>query len=215
MASDASNSDMPGSGDPTTLHVRRAMDGDLESISWIVARFTPLLISQARYRLGARLRRICDPDDLVADVWAVVLPRLAGLSSRDGRFTPVLLRFLATTLLYRFNNLVQKHITGKPLQDAGEDGEERDLLKALPDEASGVVTRVVRSESQGEVLQALEDLDDKDREVVILRGIEQNPNQEVATLLGELPNTVAVRYKRALERLRQRLPGSLFSELDG
>ena len=47
-------------------------------------------------------------------VWVVALPRLPELPPRDERHTPVLLKFLSTTLLYRINNLVQKHIRGKP-----------------------------------------------------------------------------------------------------
>ena len=36
----------------TTLHVRQAVAGDLDSQSWIIERFTPLLLAQARYRSG-------------------------------------------------------------------------------------------------------------------------------------------------------------------
>ena len=47
----------------------------------------------------------------------------------------------------------------------------------------------------------------------MLRGIEQNPVQDVALLLGLRPNTVTVRYRRALARLRELVPGSAFDEL--
>ena len=197
---------------PTTLHVRRAMDGDVKSLTWVVARFSPLLLAQAHYRLGERLRRLYDPEDLVNDVWAVALPRFAGLSDRDGRHTPVLLRFLSTTLLYRFNNLVQKHITGKPAH-ANEDEGGPDAVRGMPQDTTGVVSRVLKDEVRGTVLRAIDELDPNDREVIVLRAIEQNPNHEVATLLGEAPNTVAVRYKRALKKLQKRLPDSVFAEL--
>ncbi len=200
----------------TTLHVRQAMAGDMESLGWVVRRLSPLLLTQARYRLSGRLASVFDPEDLVADVWAVALPRLGRLGDRDGRHTPVLVRFLSTTLLYRFNNLVQKHITGKPLKEepAGDGSEGEEAVARLSAAQTSVVSAAIRGELGGEILKALEGLAEKDREVVVLRGVEQNSNKDVATILGEQPNTVAVRYKRALERLRKQLPDSVFAELE-
>ena len=40
-----------------------------------------------------------------------------------------------------------------------------------------------------------------------------NPVADVALLLGLLPNTVTVRYRRALARLRELVPGSAFDDL--
>src|SRR5262245_40615244 len=45
----------------TSIHVQRAKHGDEASLDWIVRRFTPLLLAQARYRLGASLRAHYDP----------------------------------------------------------------------------------------------------------------------------------------------------------
>jgi DNA-directed RNA polymerase specialized sigma24 family protein len=49
--------------------------------------------------------------------------------------------------------------------------------------------------------------------VLLLRGIEQLPNKEVARLLGVDDATATRRYQKALERMRQALPGSIFAEL--
>ena len=85
MTSDA---ECAADGDPgalTSLHVRRAADGDSESLGWVVARLSPLLLAQADYRLGPVLRSLYDPEDLVNDTWIVALPRLPELPARDGR----------------------------------------------------------------------------------------------------------------------------------
>ena len=76
--------------DTTTL-VRRAKLGDHESLATLVEKLTPLLLAQARYRLGTSNTEV-DPDDVVQEVWARALPRLPELSDRDGRQTPVLLK---------------------------------------------------------------------------------------------------------------------------
>ena len=67
-------------GDKTTVHVRRAISGDSQSLAWIVARLTPLLIAQAHYRLGTKLRTRYEPEDIVQDSFAVALETI-------GKFT--------------------------------------------------------------------------------------------------------------------------------
>jgi len=195
----------------TSFHVRKARAGDDESLAWVVQRFTPLLIAQADYHLGSKLRSVCDPEDLVNDTWMVALPRLSELPHRDGRFTPVMLKFLTTTLVYHVRNLVKKELRRGPRSAPGAG--EGDALDALPLERTGVVTEATRREARGRVVACIQELDAEDREIVVLRGIEQQPNHVVALLLEMNPRTVASRYHRALVKLRERLPGSVFDEL--
>jgi DNA-directed RNA polymerase specialized sigma24 family protein len=49
--------------------------------------------------------------------------------------------------------------------------------------------------------------------VVILRAVEGLTTLEAAQELGEAPNTVSHRYRRAIEKLRAIVPNSLFDEL--
>lgn len=203
------------SGDPfepapepaTSLHVRRAASGDDDSLTWLVSRFTPLLLAQARYRLGERLRAVLDPEDLVNDVWMRALPHLGGLTPRDGRLTPVLLKFLTTTLLHRVKDLFEKHVQGKPARGDG------DTLAELTLSRSGAVTVAIRGESHRLVHDAIAALASRDREVLILRGIEQRTNQEVADILDLEEKATSARYQRALEHLRAALPRSVFEDL--
>lgn len=198
----------------TSVHIEKAMGGDIDSLDWLVGRFTPVLLGQARYRLGGALRSLYDPEDLVNDVWTVALPKLGSLRREEQGLTVRLLKFLSTILLNRFNNLVRKHITGKPGRennDATRFGEA--ALDRLPRDTMGVVTRIVQKEQQSSVTRMLADLDASDRELVILRGIEQNSVKEIAVMLGMGENSVSVKYRRALQKLRDRLPASIFHEL--
>jgi RNA polymerase sigma-70 factor (ECF subfamily) len=204
---------MPDARDPndpfpaTTLHVRGACEGEAVSIDWVVRRFTPLLLAQARYRLRGRMAAIVDAEDVVNDVWLAVLPKLNRIQPRAGRHTPVLVAFLATTTLNRVNTLVMKHLRGKP-RTASTD------LSLLPALTQGVVSRAVRGERQDAVQQAIDALDDRDRDVLVLAAIEQRPGAEVAQALGVTPGAMRVRLHRALQRLREALPGSVFDEFD-
>jgi RNA polymerase sigma-70 factor (ECF subfamily) len=199
----------------TTVHVRRARDGDDEALAWVVRRFSPVLLAQARYRIGPQLAAVADPEDLVNDVWVVALGRLREIPSRGGRFTPVLMRFLSTTLLHRLQALLRKHIRGKPARvvaEADGTGRDPDPLAGIAALTRGVVTRVVEHEHEAAVSEALEALGDADREIIVLRGIEQNASQAVAAQLGIEETAARVRYHRALKRLRAALPKSIFSE---
>jgi RNA polymerase sigma factor (sigma-70 family) len=202
-------------GQDTSFHVGRAEGGDAASIDWVVRRFSPLLLAQADYRLGPRLRRLRDPEDLVSEVWAITLPRLEELGRREGRKTPVLMRFLATVLLHRVNALVKAEIAGprgkRERGDAGTDP--GDLLAGISTDSSGVVTSAVRRERDGTIAAVLTELEPEDRQIIVLRAIEQNPGATVALLLKISEKAVSMRYRRALDRLRGRLPGSIFDEL--
>lgn len=195
--------------DSTSVQIRKAVAGETDSLGWLIERFTPILLGQATHRLGGELRNLYDPEDLVNDVWAIALPKLADLPDADEGLTPMVVKFLSQILVYRLNNLVRKHITGKPARDA--DGEAR--LDRLAPETLGVVTRVVREEKYKSVANALAALDPADRELVVLRGIEQHSVKKIAVLLQLSENTVSVRYRRALQKLKQRLPGTIFDEL--
>jgi len=201
---------------PTSYHVQRARRGDRGSLAWLVERLSPLLLAQASYRLGPRLRRLSEPEDLVAEVWAVAIQRLPALRWERERGTPTLLGFLSTTLLFLVNNATRKALRDEAvLREA--DMPKHDMvapLSELPADTSTVISRALRGERIAAVKRAIDELGPDDREILILRGIEQMPNTSVATRLGLKPNTVARRFHRALARLRQRLPDSVFAEID-
>lgn len=198
----------------TTFHVRRAVGGDRTSLEWLVERLSPLLVAQVSYRLGPALRSTYDPEDLVQDAWLVLLPRLSDLVARGDRLTPVLLQFMSRTLRHTVRNLMRKHARGARASAPRESGATtHEPLGSAPDQASGVVTRACRRELQSMVMACIEELDPLDREVLIVRGIEQLPNQSAAALLGLGPTAIAMRYRRALDRLRRALPHSVFAEL--
>ena len=199
-------------GDQTTLHARRAGEGDPSSLDWLVARFSPLLRAQASYRLGARLGRIYEPEDIVDDAWLVALPRIEEILARPGRRTPVLLRFLGTTVRNRIMTLARRHLGGDALARAAELPSSSGV-EGISAEASGVVTRAIRRELHDAVTKCLLELDPDDRAVILLRGVEQLSAKAASLLLGASPEAVAMRYHRALVRLRARLPGTVFDEL--
>lgn len=189
------------------MQVRRASGGDPSATSWLVERLSPLLVAQAAWRLGPKLRRHYDPEDLVADAWLRLLPRLSELVPKEGRATPVILKFLATSVVNRVTFLVKKHLRREELMD------ELLAVGSLSEDPTGVVSQAVRNEERRIISTAILGLPEIDQQILILRGIEQRDAATVAELLGLQTSAASMRYQRALERLRQELPGSCVEEL--
>jgi RNA polymerase sigma factor (sigma-70 family) len=199
-----------GADDLTSIYARRAVEGDEEGITWIVARFDPFLEAQVRFRLG-KLCNEHDVRDLVSETWLVALRRLGDLSPRNARLAPVLVRFLGQTALNLCNNHLRRRVKewGRSPQP---DDSERDVDHHA-EHTRGVLTRVVAGETRARIDACIAGLGGKGREVVVLRLVEGWSNQDVARILGIAPNTAAVRYKRALENLRLCLPEELIEQM--
>jgi len=195
----------------TSLHIEQAIRNDRASTAWLVSRFTPLLMCQARHRIPPSLQKFCDADDVVADVWMAVLPQLQRLEPSSGSLSRGLVSFASTVLMRRVRDLLEKHVLGKPAAGPlGEGGNPPDLVADM----RGVVTHVVAEEHRGAVWTTLETLAPEDREILVLRGIEGLSHKEIADRVGISPENSAVRYHRLLKQMRERLPGSVLEDLE-
>jgi RNA polymerase sigma-70 factor (ECF subfamily) len=193
--------------------VRQAVRGDRESLSWVVTRFSPLLRAQASWRLGPRMRALVDADDVVAEAWLVALRRLGDLVHEDGRSTPRLIAFLGTTILRIVNRKIDEAVRhARRLAPPPSDSERPDVGADLAATVTGAVTHAARSELAATLDAELAALADRDREVILLRLVEGLSNEEAAAELGEAPNTVSHRYRRALAKLREAFPESFLDD---
>jgi len=203
---------VPGRPDQTSIHVQRAIEGDPQSIGWVIAHFQPFCKVQIRLRLGAHGRPE-DVDDLLSELWLLTLRRLPELRPREGRYAPVLVRFLGTAALNLCNNFLRGKIRHRAGWATGEQRRAMGSADEIADETRGVVSRAIVAEVQEQIERCLMGLDGAKRDILVLRLMEQRSNKEIAAALHIEPNTVAVRYRRALEELRKGLPTELFQEL--
>ena len=86
-------------------------------------------------------------------------------------------------------------------------------MAQIPATTSGVTTKAVRSERVAELWEAIQKLSDEDREVLILRGIEQSPFKAIAEELGVNIGTLRWRYHEALKKLKPLFPAQMLEEL--
>jgi RNA polymerase sigma factor (sigma-70 family) len=202
--------------DLTSLHVREAIGGSRESLGWVVAHFDPLLEAQIRLRLRGTSAREVDVEDLRAETWVVTVEQIGRLEPREGRFAPVLARFLTTTALHLCSNFLRRRIRQRVARtapaSAGESAS-RPTMDRFRAPTIDALQRAAGADERRCIATALAELPEEARDVIVLRLFDQRTNQEIAAALGVAPNTIAVRYKRALEKLRAALAAPTFAEL--
>src|SRR5262249_2817466 len=149
--------------DQTSVHLRRAVDGHQDSVGWLVVHLTPVLEQQARYRLQGPIASWCSPEDLVQDVWLATLPRLRDLRVRDGRLTPVLIRFLSTTLLHKVNELNRAYLRGARArrEDSAPEAQAAGL-EQFPDTVTDALSGAALAELRAHVREAIGELEPRD-----------------------------------------------------
>ena len=191
--------------DDCTATWKRASSGDVEAQGRLVESFSPLLLAQARFRLGPTFSGDSDAEDLVQDVWLVALPKLERIRPRDGRVTPVLVRYLCRTLLFICNEKLRRAYRG-----AAKEFDRSGVPHPVTQAVSSAWHRVARNEAVESLRRAMDELSDKQRQVVVLRGFEQWSNQDVARLMDEAPDTVSQMWHRARRNLEACLPAGIW-----
>jgi RNA polymerase sigma-70 factor (ECF subfamily) len=87
-----------------------------------------------------------------------------------------------------------------------------DHLEVLPDGDEDAAEQLARRQEQEALRQALAELSDNDREVILLRDYEQLDSATVAAIIGVKPDAVRQRHSRAVARLGQAYRRSLERE---
>jgi RNA polymerase sigma-70 factor (ECF subfamily) len=187
--------------------LERTTWGDQAARAELFKRNRDRLRQMIAVRMDARLRIRCDPSDLVQDVLNEANQHLDKFAQERPVPFQVWLREIAWK---RLVDLRRKHLgTAR-----------RSLLREvrldydLPEESSIVLADrlVARGPSPSAVAQinerrahiraAIESLPPIDREILVLRYLEQLPPREIGEILGMTKGAVSTRHTRALARLR-------------
>lgn len=167
-------------------------------------------------RIDHRLRGRVDPSDVLQEAFLDLSKRLPSWS--QNRSIPLFL-WMRLVTGERLMRIHRRHLsTG--MRDAARDvsldlsrGPQVDS-ESLAAELAGSVTspsdQVMRKEIQLQLQNALNGMDDIDREIIALRNFEELDNPEAAAVLQLAPETARKRYVRALKRLQselRRIPG--------
>jgi RNA polymerase sigma-70 factor (ECF subfamily) len=185
--------------------IERARRGDETARQALLGQHRDRLRRMVAVRLDPRVAPRVDPSDVVQEALvaaAALLPDY--LQKQPIPFYPWLRRLAWERLV----KLHRQHVTTEKRTVA------REVVLELPDGSVNVLARLVvanntspsdqavRKELQVRVRAALDELGPRDREVLILRYLEQLSAAEIAAVMESTPGAIKVRHLRALERLR-------------
>jgi RNA polymerase sigma-70 factor, ECF subfamily len=187
--------------------VDRAARGDDCARQALLIRYYERLIRMATVRLDRRLAPRVDPDDVVQEALLEASQDLSDyLRDRPLPFHAWLRQYVGQRIskLHRHHLGAQRRSVRR--EEAGDWHlpEESTVLLAerLLDRQSSPSRRIQREELRQRIQAALARLGERDREVVVLRHLEQLSTAETAEVLGITEAAVKKRHLRALERLR-------------
>jgi RNA polymerase sigma-70 factor (ECF subfamily) len=195
--------------------VERARGGDVSARERLLVCCRARLRKTVAFHLDRRLAARVDPSDVVQEALADAAGKLDDyLREQPLPFYPWLRRLAWERLV----KLHQRHLRAEKRSARREepgvldlpDESALELAGRLLDVRSGPGERLLREELRARVRAALDRLAEPDRQVLVLRYLEQLSHAEIAAVLGIKEGAVKTRHVRALERLR----GLLGSELE-
>ena len=185
-----------------------ARQGDRAAVNRLLERHRVSLKKLIQLRLDRKIARRVDASDVVQDVLMEANTRLQDYLADPRMPFHLWLRQLAQDRMidvYRRHRGAQRRsldreqsITAPQFSDQSG----LDLMGQLADHELTPAAASIRKELEARFVLALDQLEDEDREIVLMRHFEQLGNSEVADALGLSAAAAGMRHLRALRKLR-------------
>ncbi len=189
------------------LHQARA--GDEQAVNQLLDRHRDALRRLVELRMDRVLQRRVDASDIVQDVLVEANRRLRDyLADPNPMPFHLWLRHMAKDRLidaHRRHRVAQRRSLDReqPLAaPAGIDHSTMELANQLRDPQMTPAAAATWNETLRRFHEAVERLDEIDREMILMRHFEKLSNQEAAQALGLTSAAASMRYLRAVRRLR-------------
>ena len=182
--------------------------GEGAAVNKLLERHRAALRKLIQLRLDRQVARRVDASDIVQDVLLEANGRLREYLDDPQMPFHLWLRHLAKDRIidmHRRHRGAQRRSLDRERSLASPqfgDQSSFDLASQLVGSELTPAAAAIRQELQARFLVAIEQLDDDDREIVLMRHFEQLGNSEAATALGMTPAAAGMRHLRALRKLR-------------
>ena len=188
----------------TSRLLQQAGEGDRMAREQLFSRHRDYLRRVIDLRMDNQLRRRIDPSDVVQEAQLVGNGRLEEFLKKRPMSFRLWLRWIA---IERLANSYRHHVRARkrsvcrevPLSGVASGEVARFVLHSQPS------ARLRREESEAKVQQALGQLSESDRDLLLMRHAEQLTSAETAELLEITPAAAVKRHGRALRRLHEAL----------
>lgn len=167
--------------------IKQAQSGDSEAFEQLYDLYQQPVFSYIFYRVGDQQLA----EDLTGDVFVKMVTKIQTFQPGGRPF----LAWLYTVAGNQVRDHVrrEKRLTWLPLNETDSDGED------------GLMTKIGRRLKQEQLIAALDELTDEQRQVIVLRFIEGEPSAAVAKKLGKSLTGVKALQRRAIGALRRLL----------
>jgi RNA polymerase sigma-70 factor (ECF subfamily) len=200
---------MAGEASDSDVLLQRALAGDGGALAELFERHRGRLEQMVRLRMDRRLQGRLDPADVLQEAYLDVARRFPEYAADPSLPFFLWLRFLTGQ---RLVDLHRQHL-GTKMRNAGLEvslyrggfprASSASLAELLLGRLTSASRAAIRAETQLRVQEALNAMDDMDREVLVLRHFEMLSNEETAQVLGIKPSAAGNRHLRALKRLKE------------
>jgi len=187
--------------------VRAAADGNPEATNQLMERHRKALRRLVQFRLDRQIARRVDASDVVQDVLIEANRRLRDYAAENKMPFHLWVRQLAKDRmidLHRRHHAQRRSVAKEqPLAAGGfSDKSSLDLAAQLKDHELTPAAATIQKELEERFLAALDQLEEQDREIIVMRNIEHMGNGEVAEALGLQSAAAGMRYIRAIRKLK-------------
>jgi RNA polymerase sigma-70 factor (ECF subfamily) len=205
------SSDSTHDADETAALLERAVEGDEQALQRLFQKYSDRLKRMVHLRLDRRLQGRVDEDDVLQEAYLNVSRRLAEYHSDPQLPFFLWLRHLVGLKLAEIH---RQHL-GTQKRDADlevslhrgalPEANSMSLAAQLMGSLTSPSDAAAKAETRIIVQEALNAMDDIDREILALKHFEQLSTSEIGQVLGLSKAGAGSRYLRAIKRLRKTL----------
>jgi RNA polymerase sigma-70 factor (ECF subfamily) len=197
----------------TQALLARIEAGDSLALDRLLAESRDYLRRVVELRMDSKMRARLDPSDVVQEAQVEIARRIGEfLSSRPMPFHLWLRRTAQENLLRLRRQHVEAGCRTVEREVPLPEGSSAEFAAQVLGRSPGPLSEAAQRELARRLRQAVEELPDLDREILLMRNFEGLNNQEVCQVLGLETATASKRYGRAILRLRQALVAGGISE---
>jgi RNA polymerase sigma-70 factor (ECF subfamily) len=196
-------------GEQTQELLNGVAGGDASAMNQLMDRHREAVRRMIQMRMDQAVARRVDASDIVQDVLLEASQRLPDYLKNPAMPFHLWLRQLARDRIidmHRRHRAAKRRSVDRELNLNGPMNDEQsaaDFAALLKDAELTPAAAALRKEMEERFLVALDQLDENDREIVIMRHFEHLGNSEVAEALQLTPPAAGMRYLRAIRRLKE------------
>ena len=186
---------------------QRAKAGDVDAVAILFESHRQRLRRMIEVRMDHRLAGRIDPSDILQETFIDAQNKIDEFKENTFSFFLWIRLKLGDRLiaLHRFHLGAKKrtvHREQNKFANRIPEASSESILSCLAKDQTTASQAAIRSEALLQIKDSLNQMDQIDREVLVMRHFEDLTNAEVAQILSISPNAASNRYVRALGRLK-------------